>query len=91
MPVVAVADAGQKLVWWPTVTPLQILLFDTEADPGELTDLFEPGAADAKRLADIAREHYESSQNAWGVQAREVELDEMRLNQLRALGYALPR
>ncbi len=91
MPVVAVADAGQKLVWWPTVTPLQILLFDTEADPGELTDLFEPGAVDAKRLVDIAREHYESSQNAWGVQAREVELDEMRLNQLRALGYALPR
>lgn len=91
MPILAVADAGRKLVWWPTMVPPQTLLFDTEADPGELTDLFQPDAPDAERLSTIAREHYESPQNAWGVQAREVELDEMRLNQLRALGYNLPR
>lgn len=91
MPILAVSDAGRKLMWWPLLDPPQHLLFDTEADPGELTDLFDPDAPEAKRLLGIAREHYESPQNAWGVRAQEVELDEMRLHQLRALGYALPR
>jgi len=91
VPILAVSDAGKKLMWWPMADPPEMRLFDTEADPGELNDLFEPGDPDADRLLDIVREKYESPQNAWGVEAREVELDEMRLNQLRALGYAVPR
>ena len=91
IPIVAVTDSGRKLVWWPKLDPPEFQLFDTEADPGEQTNLYVPGDPDTERLFDAAREKYESPQNAWGVEARQVELDEMRLNQLRALGYAVPR
>ncbi len=91
VPIVSVSDDGQKIVWWPKNDPPQVLLFDTEQDPGDQNNLFEPGHPDAERLIEVAREKYESPENAWGVDAKQVELDEMRLNQLRALGYALPR
>jgi arylsulfatase A-like enzyme len=60
-------------------------LYDLETDPGEQRDIAadEPEAV-AELRASLA-EHGESADPPW--KPREVELDQMLLNQLRALGY----
>ncbi|MBW2267716.1 MAG: sulfatase [Deltaproteobacteria bacterium] len=92
-PIFAVEDAGKRIMWWPQTdeSPERVHLFDTEGDPSEQHDIYSPGDdPDAERLLGIVREHSESAESPWGVDARQIELDEMRLNQLRALGYVLP-
>lgn len=91
IPILAVEDEDHKLLWWPEKDPQEMLLFDTKADPGEQEDIFQSGEAESERILDVARGEYESPRNAWDSEAVEVELDEMRLNQLRALGYAIPK
>ena len=90
VPILSVEDDEHKLLWWPEKEPQEMLLFDTETDPGEQENIFAPGEAQSERLLEIAREEYESPRNAWNTEALQVELDEMRLNQLRALGYDIP-
>ena len=38
---------------------------------------------------DLAKKQTEAAANPWGAQRETVELDELRLNQLRALGYVV--
>ena len=64
-------------------------LFDAAKDPKERTNLAK---TDPDLLADfvaIAREHT-SQEPGWTEAAPELEIDEMELNQLRALGYQIP-
>ena len=44
---------------------------------------------DRDRLAQEARRYVDESKIPWGEAPGRVELDEMRLNQLRALGYVV--
>jgi hypothetical protein len=37
----------------------------------------------------MAQDHLSNSESPWGAERETVELDELRLNQLRALGYVL--
>jgi arylsulfatase A-like enzyme len=92
IPMLAVEDAGKRIMWWPATDQRaeRILLFDTVRDPEELNDIYQPDDPDAQRLLKLARESMEQAESPWGAGARQIELDEMRLNQLRALGYALP-
>lgn len=92
VPNLAIEQGNKRVIWWPPVPDSveRVLFFDTQSDPGEQNDLYHPGDPDAEPLLELAREHYQAAKSPWGVQARRVELDEMRLNQLRALGYALP-
>jgi arylsulfatase A-like enzyme len=64
-------------------------LFDRVADPTEQHDLAaaDPGAA--KRLRALVHDYAKDARAPWGVRPREVELDELRLNHLRALGYVI--
>ena len=61
---------------------------DEVADPGEVRNLAESRAQDTERLRDRAQQHLES-ETPWEGGAPEVEIDEMHLRQLRALGYSI--
>jgi len=63
-------------------------LFDIVADPGEVRNLAESHSNDLERLREEAQHHLESG-TPWEGGAPEVEIDEMHLRQLRALGYSV--
>lgn len=69
---------------------LRPMLFDARSDPRELRDL--AGAADfampPETDAALAR-HLAEHTPPWGAPPRVIELDELELNQLRALGYEI--
>lgn len=92
IPILSIEDDGKRVIWWPETDTRgeRVELFDTRNDPGETEDIYTPEDPDGKRLLAIGRAQLEDAESPWGEQARQVELDEMRLNQLRALGYALP-
>ena len=78
---------GDKRLFWQAKRPAQSRLFDLAADPGEKTNVYNPEDPEAQRLVEVARKYYEEAESPWGVTPEQVELDELRLNQLRALGY----
>ncbi len=63
-------------------------LFDADGDPAELRDR---AAEDPESLARLrsAADAYMETQPPWG-EAPTREIDQLELNQLRALGYAIP-
>jgi len=63
-------------------------LFDSENDPYELENIASNHSEIVDRLREVAESQLESSP-PWGETPRR-ELGELELNQLRALGYALP-
>ena len=65
-------------------------LFDQQEDPEELEDLVDERPKVAARMLEIAEDYMEGSSPPWESEAPSVEIDQMELNQLRALGYALP-
>jgi hypothetical protein len=69
--------------------PLREQLFDSELDPHERKDRLAEEPEVAERLrAEAAR--YLASRPHWEGETKPLELDELQLNQLRALGYAVP-
>ena len=64
-------------------------LFDRAADPAERRDLAASDPESVRRLRALLDDYAKRTQTPWGVAPREVELDELRLNHLRALGYVL--
>lgn len=63
-------------------------LFDRDQDRAELSNLASEQPERVDRLRAIAEAHLQEKPS-WG-EAPKRELDEMELNQLRALGYAIP-
>lgn len=72
-------DRGRWLEW----------LFDSESDPTEMTNLIDEDPERSERFKKAAVEHGKLPA-VWKDGAPELEIDEMELNQLRALGYAIP-
>ena len=64
-------------------------LFDAREDPAELRNLREDRPEDFERLQKIAQDHIEEEPK-WVEGTPTLEIDEMELNQLRALGYQVP-
>jgi arylsulfatase A-like enzyme len=64
-------------------------LYDRAADPTEQHDLAAADPESAKRLRALVDDYAKDARAPWGESPREVELDELRLNQLRALGYVI--
>ncbi len=87
-PLVSVTE-GDKRLMWHAKRPAQTKLFDLASDPGEKTNLFDPEDPEAVRLQELAQQYYEGGESPWGVEPTKVQLDELRLNQLRALGYVI--
>lgn len=91
MPRVAVLERDHRFIY--EVGPKGAVreeLFDRNADRAELTNILHEEPELASHLRTLATEYLENSASPWGVGASDVELNEMELNQLRALGYAVP-
>jgi arylsulfatase A-like enzyme len=86
--VVAVVDGSYRYVRTDQVGPPLEQLFDADSDPREMHDRSKQEPETLERLRGIADSSVEVSP-AWGA-APTRELDELELNQLRALGYAVP-
>jgi len=87
-PLVAVTD-GSLRFFMPIRYPDHGALFDRDTDPDETQNLLESRPEDSAVLRALADAYLEGAKNPWGVEAKEVELDAMRLEQLRALGYVI--
>ena len=65
-------------------------LFDAEHDGGgELVNRLEDEPEVAERLRQVASQ-YMQGEPPWEIDPEKLELDELQLNQLRALGYQIP-
>ncbi|MFP6638643.1 MAG: hypothetical protein VCC04_00255 [Myxococcota bacterium] len=65
-------------------------LFHGASDPEEVVNVIDEHPEVAERLGKWVDGYLESEPSPWGVETPVVELDDMELNQLRALGYAIP-
>lgn len=65
-------------------------LFDASVDPAELENLISERPEDAGRLRAAATGYLDAPPPPWGDEAPPLEIDEIELNQLRALGYSVP-
>ncbi len=64
-------------------------LFDASRDAKEMENRIKDDPEVAERMREHAKK-YLASAPSWQQEPRRLELDELQLNQLRALGYALP-
>ena len=85
---VAVVDGPYRYVRHTAGPTVKESLFDAVADPLEMQDLAESEPDKLVELRERGVEYLETSP-AWG-EASTREIGEMELNQLRALGYAIP-
>ena len=66
-------------------------LFDTSTDPAELQNVAQENPDMTKELTELAKTYIDHSpEPPWGDAAPTLEIDEIQLNQLRALGYQIP-
>jgi arylsulfatase A-like enzyme len=87
-PMVAVTWQGKRLIVHLD-RPEQSELYDRSLDPGETNDLYASDPQAAEPLRALVEQYTAEAKPAWGAPPGEVELDELRLNQLRALGYVI--
>jgi arylsulfatase A-like enzyme len=87
-PTVAVTDGRFRYVRLPVRGPGSEQLFDAQSDPAELHDRAGEDPETLERLRKLA-DAYLAEQPPWG-KAPTRSIDELELNQLRALGYAVP-
>jgi len=85
-PLVAVTEGDLRFVH-DVKQPEDNELYDLGNDPGEQKNLVSMDAEKAKRWQEITRSHREDSELMWDVEVPVIELDDMELNHLRALGY----
>jgi hypothetical protein len=69
--------------------PERTELYDKSADPREQRDIAGEQPEVAERLTERAVSYLKSPPPPWGDDAPSVEVDEMQMNQLRALGYGV--
>jgi hypothetical protein len=85
---VSVTDGGMRLLTTlPGEGPAE--LYDRTADPGERNDLAQAEPEAAQRLLGLVQRYAADARAPWGAPPPEVQLDELRLNHLRALGYVV--
>lgn len=64
-------------------------LYDHRDDPEEAHDLYAERPEAAKLLQALLSEYVSGAKSTWGETREQVEVDELRFNQLRALGYEI--
>ena len=65
-------------------------LYDKRADPAELRNLAQNQPEVVEDLKAEVEEYLDRSDAPWGEDASVIEIDEMQLRQLRAIGYGVP-
>ena len=86
-PLIAVRDGSLRLIH-SVEAPEKDLLYDIELDPREQRNLADSRADARERLLVKAREQMERKP-VWEGGSGNVEIDEMQMRQLRALGYSI--
>jgi arylsulfatase A-like enzyme len=91
-PTIAVTKGRHRLVAVPArgEIPASEELFDGTVDAGELRNVASEQPEVADELREAIRAYLASSAAPWGEAADALEMDEIQLNQLRALGYEIP-
>jgi arylsulfatase A-like enzyme len=64
-------------------------LYDEARDPAQKLNLAGKRAEEVAELTGLVQEYLDGAESPWGVEPPEVQLSEMQLGQLRALGYAV--
>lgn len=89
-PIVTVVDEQHRLVRTRTAEGTDTEeLFDSIADPSELEHVGKARPEVLAELGELVDRYFESPPAPWGEETPEIELDQMELNQLRALGYKI--
>jgi arylsulfatase A-like enzyme len=91
-PTVSIAEGPLRYVWIGDDKGATVKeeLFDASSDPEERSNLLADRPEDAARLRQLAIQHLESPREPWAVDSPSLEINELELNQLRALGYQIP-
>ena len=87
-PLIAIVEGPKRFMWWADGSAPPAL-YDTDSDPRERLNLYDPESEESQRLHSLAEQYFEGGENPWGVEPIKIELDELMLNQLRALGYEI--
>ena len=85
-PILSLRQDDLRIIY-PTEDPERSLLFDLAADPGERRPL-APDHPEMERMRALAKQETERPV-AWSSGGLEVEVDDLSLKQLRALGYVI--
>jgi hypothetical protein len=85
---VAVNQGRWRLVFRSQV-PEESELYDKLQDPREQFDIAADRPEVADELNEMAVGYLESPPPPWGDESLTIEMDEMEMNQLRALGYGV--
>jgi hypothetical protein len=89
-PMVSVIDEGHRFVQLSRRgESVSKELFDSIADPDEMRNVLSEDSETGEFMQALVEDYFESRPAPWGGPAPEIELDEMELNQLRALGYKI--
>ena len=90
-PTVSLTDGPYRFVYSQGLlrAPDRNELFDSRSDPGEFENRAEDEPETLSRLKQLAEEYLEG-EPPWKDRPAGLELDEVQLNQLRALGYSVP-
>jgi hypothetical protein len=70
-------------------SPKKSELYDKSEDPRERQDLAAEQPERTEALKELAVGYLKSPPPPWGADAPTIEIDELQLNQLRALGYGV--
>ena len=87
-PVIAVVEDESQLVYWPEQSS-RVELFDHRHDPKQTLNVAQDNPEMAERMKRLAEEYQALPKGAWGAPPEQVEIDEMRLGILKALGYVI--
>ncbi len=98
-PVVAVSEGPYRFVYAPQgdvgaraegrVAEVREELFDRSADRDELDDVSQEHPEIVASMRASAIRYLETPPDPWGVETPQIDLEELQLNQLRALGYEI--
>jgi len=87
-PLVSVVDENARVII-PLGSPEKAEFYDMKTDRREQTDLAADRADELAPYRALVDEYLADDQPPWGVAPGIVELEEMQLNQLKALGYKI--
>ena len=89
-PTIQISEGSLRYVRIPEGKGQSEELFDASTDPAELQSVAGERSEDLARLREIGKGFLTKDAPPWGDRPEALEVDEMQLNQLRALGYAIP-
>jgi arylsulfatase A-like enzyme len=88
LPLIAVHREDWRLIH-SAARPAQPELFDKRTDPAEQNNVAGENPEVVESLKAVVEKHLDAPPPPWGDASETIELDDMQMNQLRALGYGV--